>query len=1805
MRNTPLAAAVLFITLWLAGCNSKNKVNLLDTTAVNEVPSLGNFSFTFDKNLMPDSLLNYWDSTAYVEFTPPIRGRFRWENTNELIFSPEFELSPATEYSATITKNILRYNPKLSLGDCATQNFHTALLRLDQTSVYWNVNDGNLTNAFPQVDLYFNYKVSPEKLRSLLQLTLGGSKVNYNLLTTAADSKISIAISGVKIEDKDLPLNVTIAKGLVPEQGNMGTSEEIAANAVLVSPYNLSISNTEAEHDGSRGTVKVYCSQSPVENGLAGFISISPTIKFNTTVTAEGFTITSEDFEVSKTYSLTIKQGLRGKLGGTLQNEYNGGISFGKLQPTVQFTNNKAVYLGSKGAKNIEAQITSVPKVRVIISKIYENNLLHSSRYGYSPDGIYDNAGDEEYYEEDYYGGDYYSGGESKLGDVILDKVYDTKTLPRNGSNRLFKFDFEDKLKDLKGIYHIRIQSTTQYWLSDSRYISLSDIGLIARQSEDKVYVFANSISTAEPLSNVTINLIGLNNQQTGSAKTNSSGVAEIDAKKLAYNGFRGAMITARDGNDFNYMPFSSTHVNTSRFETGGKRSNSTNLDCFIYGERELYRPGEKVNLSVVIRDWKWKNPGDLPLKMKLLLPNGKELKTIKKAVNDEGSAEAQFDLSPAAVTGTYFFQVFTGNDVLLNSKNILVEEFMPDRIKVTTTADKQDLKPGDAVNFSILAQNYFGPPAANRNYQLEIQLANKSFYPEKYYKYNFNLVGKTSYFESIVREGKTDEQGNAKESYTVPTEYINSGIIRATFFTTVFDETGRPVNRNTSLDIVTQDVFYGIGSTGDYWLPLNRNAAFPLIAVDKNGKALNNQLAHVQVVKRDYRTVLSRYGEYFRYESQRDYKTLIDQTVTVSGENTIFNFMPRSSGSYEIRISKPGVNTYAVYSFYSYGGYGSSGNFEVDNEGNIDMELDKKAYQTGEKAKVLFKTPFDGKLLVTIETNKVLEHKYISTDNRAASFEFSVSEEYLPNAYITATLIKPHKESDMPLVVAHGFQSFSVEEKARKMNVEIMAEKQVRSRTHQKVRVKAAAGSKITLAAVDEGILQVTGYKTPDPYAYFYEKRALEVEPYDLYPLLFPELNGTLSSTGGDGFDLSKRTNPMQNKRVKLVSYWSGISEVGSNGEAAFEFDIPQFSGELRLMAVAYKGSSFGNDEARMTVADPIVISTALPRFFSPGDTVVMAVTATNTTKANAQASVQIKTSATIKVLGQTAEAMSLPAGKENRKEFLVVAQPQAGVGKVTVSVKAMNETFMDETDITIRPAASLQKITSAGSIAAGSAKQFNLSDKFIAGSEDYYLVITKNPVLSIADQVYHLVNYPYGCTEQTVSAAFPQLYFGDIAELMRMDAGIKTNANQNVQEAIRKIKMRQLYNGGLTLWDGEGSEHWWATVYAAHFLLEAKKAGFDVEQSLMDNIYSYLIAKLKNRETYTYYYNRNQKKEIAAKEVAYSLYVLALAGKAQVSTMNYYKQNAQLLALDSRYLLSAAYAIAGDKAKFNEMLPTSFAGEAADRETGGGFSSAVRDEAIALNALLEVDAKHPQAAVMAKHVAEELKKDAWYSTQERAFGFLALGKMARLASQSNVSATVKVNGKTIATNDGSLLKLSSKQLGGSKVEVSTSGSGQLYYFWQAEGIPLNGQVKEEDSYLKVRKRFYDRKGNLISGTNFKQNDLIIVGITLESSYNRKIENVVITDLLPAGFEIENPRTTQIPGMDWIKNESSYQYLDVRDDRINIFTEANSYTKYYYYAVRAVSPGTYTMGPVMADAMYNGEYHSYNGAGVVRVSGR
>lgn len=1794
----------LSTALFIWGCKTFNDIKVVDANFKNTtVSEKQNLVFHFNKPLYPDSLISdKWDSTQYVEFEPRVVGYFKWNKSDELVFSPRTGFEPSTEYKATLTTKLLeKYQTKgqtEKFVDDPTLHFSTAGLQIIQTGTLWLKSKDN-GQVILQVNLDFNYNVDVTAAASKLSLTSNGAPVNFTVVNSGLSKTISVQLLPVTAPGQDANIQVKLNNGVAIAGSKSVSSRDTSFKVDIPARSELQVTSVNGQHDGLQGVIEVALSQPITIDNIEKYITIMPAIAFKATASERGITITSEAFDASETYKLTISKRLMGDFGGKMMSDYSSDVQFGTLESSLSFANTKGMYLSDKGYKNVAINLVKVPQVRISVVKVYENNILQlfrkGTRYGY----VYDD-------ENDSYGGSYDYYDTEDIGDTVYTKVVSTDKLPAKNAMHFLNLDFSDKLRGYNGVYVITVASTEKKWVQESKIISLSDIGLIAKREDNRVLVFANSIKNATPIAGVKISFISNTNQVIYNKETDKEGVAIFDNVQKENPGFTVGMVSAKLGEEYSFLAFNQAQIETSRFDVGGRVANKTGLNAWIYAERNLYRPGETIHASVVMRDESWNVPGEMLVKLRLLMPNGKEMAVRKLVLNEQGSTEAAFEIPRTSLTGVYTLQAFSGNNVLLNTYDFNIEDFMPDRIKSALKLNKSDYVLGETIQSSVQADNLFGTPAINRNVEWELNLDKDAFRPKGYADYNFDVVKDFS-FKSLLRTAKTDNAGHLNQNFVLPSDLRGSGLLKGNIRATVFDETGRPVHRFTSFNIWTQPTYIGIKYFNEYVgarVPLSVH----LVALDNAGKTKSAN-ATVTIVKKEWQNVIQQSGSRYKYVSQWSERTVSVQKTVINGDNTVYSFTPKESGDYEIRVADENSVSYVKQRFYAYSGGGDTqfSSFEVNNEGNVTIKSNKEKYNKGEDIDLLFTTPFEGRMLVTIERNNVLEYRFLQTENKVASLHLKASDAYLPNVYVAATLFRPMTGDAMPLTVAHGYANVSIEDHNNKLPVQVNMTDKSRSQTKQTIHVSTAPNAFVTIAAVDEGILQVRDYDSPNPYDYFYQKVALGVHSFDVYPFLLPEYNVGQSSSGGDGAasQMKSRVNPLFVNRVKNVSFWSGIQKADGSGKVNYSIDVPQFSGKLRVMVVAYKNKAFGSFDNGMTVADPIVISTALPRFLSPGDKAVMPVTLNNTTSKSVNAVIDVVTEGPLGLGATKTQNVTIAANNEARVLFDVNAANKIGAGKVLVKVKALNESFDNETEIAVRPAASLQKQYSSGIVKAGATETIDFSNNFLPGTLDGTLLVAQSPIVRFTKNLNYLVKYPYGCVEQTTSAVFPQLYYGDLISALGGQKTSNSNeANYNVQQAILKLQSMQLPNGSLSYWPGGSYESWWGSVYAAHFLQEAMKAGFDVNPSFNNKLLGYLKTRLKKRETTTLYYNDNQQKVIIAKEVPYSLYVLALAKDPQTSLMNYYKANLDVLGIDGKYLLAAAFKLSGNDASAKQVLPPAFKGERAFSEFGGSFYSYLRDMGISLNVLVETDPSNPQVAELSRMLTEQMQKQFSLNTQENAFALLALGKIAKKTVSQENHGAVYIDQKRVAELSKSPWNTSIGSLGGKALQISAD-KGQFYYFKELSGISADGSIKETDSHIQVRRTFYNRNGSVITGNRFKQNDLVVVRLTLRSDRGLKIDNVVITDMLPAGFEIENTRLVDLPTVKWITEENSNtpDYLDMRDDRLNLFTNITGKEQNFYYMVRVVSPGVYKLGPVQADAMYNGAYYSANGAGTIVVT--
>ena len=1769
---------LLFILGILCSC-SVQEIDFSPKNFSEEVQPLQNLIFKFNTAMVEEKDLNKWISANYLQFEPTIPGKYKWLSKNELVFSPIKPLAPSTNYKVKLKELPKPTTPEKSKLPLTNKeiSFHTPYLRFADITPYWTQN-GQTPEL--RLILHFNYEISPDIITENLKITIDNQNIPFSVITRTKSSKIEIVTQNIELKEVIQPLKVQLSKGIHIDGSNFSSSEDLIFETQV--PNNqLEIIKTDTQHDGFTGTFTLYANHSLETSNLNSLIQIDPKIPFTVETHQNQLSIQGE-FLQNQSYQIKILKGLTSVLNTSLNVELNYTASFGENGKFIQFANQNSIYLNAQGNKKVALHILNVDQFKVRVSKVFENNLVNFLK-NYNYYGLY------LYLPEDD-------------ATIIYEKSYELKDLQKIGNIYALDLDFENILPSYHGIYIVEVFSEVEYYVQAFKIVCITDIGLIAKINSKEAIIFANKLSDNQPISGLNVKLYSQNNQIIGTAETGPGGMAIIRNIDLNAQYFEPALITASTKEDFTFLWFNTTRWDNVDYDVEGKKFKSPHYDAMIYAERPLYRPGETAHLNTIVRTHDWKNISQMPVTFKILNPRNQIVLEEYKKLDTQSAMKIDFEIPVNAPTGNYLCQIYAGNSELIQSYSFTVEEFLPDKLKVNTyleTESKQRaFKSTEEIKLNLQASHFYGSPAAGYTYEVTFSPRPLPFSPKGFEKYHFELVNSANFVNNLVKNGKTDNEGKSQVIFKFPEEWKNTGYYQATFSTAVFDENNRPVYHNLTENFFTQDVFFGIYKF-DTYVQANTPINAPIIAVDYTGKILQNIPAKVQVLHHTYETVLQRVYYHTSFQTVKKSKKIYEKILTLNGEKTLLDFTPTLGGEYEIRIFTPGIEkSFVSYPFYAFGYWGNTTNFETDPKGRIIIETHKNSYSYNEKAKILFKTPFEGKLLITVERDKLLQHFTLQTKNQSAVLDLNLQSDFVPNIFICATLIRPYLNAELPLMVAHGAKKIIVENPYKKIPVQILANQKVKSRTLQTITIQTRPYAHVTFAAVDEGILQIKASKTPNPYDYFYGPRALTVQQYDVYAKILREIGGKTfakaSKIGGgvglfEADALNSRNNPiMSNPAKKFVSFWK-YGQADATGKIQFNIHIPAFAGSLRLMAQSYYNDQFGAAEKNMIVADPIVLNLGTPLFASPGDTLLIPITLHNTTSNSFPAQISLITSPLIQVVNLTSNQFHFTPNQEQKAFAKLVIQNDIGVAKIKLQVKANREIYEQENEISVRPASPLQFQGKGGWIEGGKSITVQTENySFIPSTQSFKLVVSTNPVAQFAKNLNDLIHYPHGCAEQTISTAFPQLYVMDLSKSLLKTQELKSNPKTNIQAAITKIENLMDYTGGVAYWENS-YVNWWTTAYAGHFLKEAANNGYDVRPSTLKSIANYL----RNQTNQNFVLKQG---EFYPREIAYSLYVLAKMGWPNASKMNFYKSRLNQFTADSKLILGCAFALSGDYETFQQIIQTPF--EYTPKSSYDlDFSSSLRERALILNTLLDVNPDHPWISTYLTQLMEEVQNAKYLNTQELAFSLMAFAKIAHLNKNQNISAQVFLNGSSYTVNKNQPLVLELKKL--ANFQIKTQGQGKLYYSYVVSGVDAKGHIVEEDQWIKVRRTYLDRNGNPING-KISVNDLIQVKIEIQPLQNQRISNIAIVDMIPSGFQIENER------LNFVNNQltnANYDYKDIRDDRVIYYVSLENGKKELRYYLRAVQRGTFTVPPIAADAMYNGNIHSYYGKGKISVN--
>ena len=1582
-------------------------------------------------------------------------------------------------------------------------------------------------------------------------------------------------------------------------------------------------------------------------------VSIEPSITDLIAVGGNGRLLIYGNFKPGATYTVCVKRGLTSENDLILKEDYTTTVTMPDVEPEIRFPE-KGFLIPRKGPLTLDIATINIKRLNLGITKVFLDQLPR----------------------------------------LVQTDVIDIESAPPN-AEIVTKLPLKDYLTGVRGGIFKVLTRHTEGWRKAEHLILITDLGIVAKRAGNELWVWVNSLDDLAPVPQATVKLIG--KRRWGipdglpgairTAKTNADGFVKVPLVADEVNKYRGLILTVAKGDDFSFL-----RVDSQRILTGDFRIDSRpNLDpeiaerlefftdmpvtppvnseagyrAFLYTNGGAYRPGEKVHLVGIVRRQQTgaddEVPTALPTRIEVITPENKTLAAFQEQTDHDGACEIEIKLPAWAQTGVYTAKM-SANEKSIGSVSFQVEEFMPDRIKVTVDTDKAAYRFDEEIRLKVSVAHLFGAPASGLKVEAMywIEEGMHDLQGEKWRSFNFSQTSDAFHTEGfdIGETLTTDAEGKVEYQFKVPQSEQSTSRLTGTIRVTAQETGGRVVTTDKTISIHSYSHYVGLQREEmTETVKPNQEVGFNYIVVDQEGAAAAGRTVEATLYA----------------ISGTETTPLETRTLTSAPEKERFTFIPSRHGEHRVEITDVVSGSQASVGFYvsEWGGVPAS----EDNFLELDLTLDKAAYQPGETAALHIKAPFPGKLLLTIEREKVLHYQTFTMNEPTATVEIPVEGAYCPNVYLYATLLRATAALEKAAPArAFGILPLKLDAESNRLTIVLDMPKQVRPNREMEIKFhvrgpqrNTGKAYRVSIAAVDDGIVQLTDFQTPAPYAYFHRQRQLETYAYEFYTALtsirhFPihplkelqdflappeqvrlsyasasfapnlgrrngNYRGTYSNFGPESSVYyfmapveGSRVDTNSGIRVKPVSLWSGLGTTDTEGRGAVRFRIPQFNGSLRVMAVAFSGDTYGSVTQQIEVSEPLMLIPTFPRFLTGGDRIRVPVTVFNGTVAPDDFTVELKATGPVQLLtasdfgeplpvarnASLRKQIHVPTGTTKYLFFDVLAYETVGTVAFHLSASGNGETTERLVHLPLRSAAPPVTQSGHGVVRAGESADFVFPSNLLPESSEFLLTVAPFPAVKFGGGLRYLIQYPHGCLEQTTSQVFTLLYLNEIAKLVEptlVDAdGQNSKVNAYIKAGITKLEGMLLPSHHFAYWPNGDDTNPWASIYAAHFLVEVRKAGYEVDDSVYDRMLEGLRERAKQMGS-RIASEAEDKYKIA--QSVYACYVLAAAGQPEKMVMHSFSDDwFNDLKDHSRFRLAAAFARIGERQRALSLLPTTIDLNASNqRETGHNFDSPIRNHAIMLDVLLEIDANHPAIPSLVESLTEAASADGrWATTQENAFAFLALGKMLKRYTSDKYTGRLTFNGAPFADFDAAGRQWTATDWDGARVQLTLEGDGSASYYWAAFGVSRDSHIEEYERDLQLSRRYLNQDG-MATGSVFRSGELVVAEITVKA-LARTLENVVVVDMLPAGFEIENPRLHARVDLPWMKEQFlTPDNMDIRDDRLVFFGRfPRQQERKFYYLLRAVTPGIFTVPPVSAETMYAPENSAVTSSGMVEI---
>lgn len=1527
------------------------------------------------------------------------------------------------------------------------------------------------------------------------------------------------------------------------------------------------------------------------EAHLEDYVRVSPEAEEAVTASDDRLCIAGLAFGTS--YEVRLRGGLPAKDGATLPDDLSYDVYVPDRPSSIAFQGDRAYVLVKDLAKGLPLRSVNLPAAELKVIRVNDRNLVPQLAEGQLAGEGQLYPGDVERYAEEA-GVTLWSG---------------TLELPQGKANEALvsQLPVADFLKEPEpGLYlAVAREPDADPWSPwASQWFLVSDIGLTSFKGDNALWVFARSLADAGPMAELEVALLAKDNKVLGTGRTDAAGKLVFDAPLLRGPGGNAprALLAYGAAGDFAYLDLAAPTLDLSDRPIGG-RTPPAAVEAYLYTERGIYRPGEAVHLVGLARDRALAAATALPLTFKLWLPDGSEFRSQVAADAGGGSHAWDFELPGSARTGQWEATAHLGpKGPAIGRVSFEVEDFVPPQIEFALASAQKSVAAGKSIEAKLDADYLYGAPAANLagEYTLITQPAADP-YPA-FPGYHFGLVQETVRPQrSEPATFATGEDGRVRLSAEVPPPPASNEPLSVSLRAAVFDIGGRAVYRRITLPLEDKPFYLGIspdfqgGSVGQ-----GQPARFRVIALDRAGEEQPLDDLQYAVYREDYDYVWYReYGQWKARWVVRD--QLVDQgsLFLTPGQPGEIDFTP-DWGPYRVEVRAAAAGVASSYRFS--GGWWS--NPSADTPDDVEVSLDKESYRAGETAKVFVKPPFAARLLVTVADASLRRSMTAEIGKEGGVIEVPVADDWSAGAYVlvTAYPTAPASIEAMPSR-AVGLAWMAMEQASHRLQVSLELPERIEPKRRLEVPVTvagSAAGAPLhlTLAAVDDAVLQLTGYQAPDPLDWLMGKQAFALSLHDVYGYLIRPEGEVLARLRSGGDQEGRNLESLPKRSSKVVSLFSGIVATDAAGKATVALEVPDFNGRLRLMAVAWSPAKLGNAQDTLLVRAPLVAEVTLPRFLAPGDKAEALLSLRNLDGAAGDYRVALEGDAVVSVAGEALAAQGLAQGKEARGGVTLTGE-RVGVAGLSLTVSGPEGYRLERRfDLSVRPASPTVTERRVALLQPG--RGATVSDAtatgFLPETASVGLSLSAVPDFDLPALLGELDRYPYGCAEQITSRALPLLYVNRLSGTLGLadDAG----AGLKVQQAIYRLMNQQRSGGAFGLWGPYDQPQVWLSAYVADFLTRARSAGFVVPEAgyeaLLDTLEGATKRYLSDPEDFASY--------------AYAQSVLARAGRGNLSELRYFYETRfdKLPTPFARAQFAAALAHLGDAVRADAAFSAAEGGSVLREVRYADYGSKLRDDA-ALVALMAESGVAPGGllADTSQRLSRDFAERRYLSTQEMAWLVLAgQGLLDRAGPLA-----VAVDGTPVAEPGAAVYRrLSLRQGGPQSLTMENRGEGPIYQVVTVTGVPEE-PLPPSDAGFTLRRRVFDLKGLPVDLQALRQGASYVVLLEGRARDGRD-HRALLVDLLPAGWEIENAALGQgvpLESFPWLGELSVAEHREARDDRFAAGLELTEEEAGFRvaYIVRAVTPGSFALPGTYIEDMYRPDISARGRAGSIDVTAR